>query len=324
VKQGLREIASESASQADWQPHVLVFTKGAERRTRVLRFASWITGGSGLVTAVSLVEGEGTSEQARRRCEEAEAELRAEIDEQGLDIYPLAVGAPDLRVATSTLLQTWGVGPIRSNTILLNWLDSGTGESPANSDLWYGRLLAGAIRLEHNVIALDTDGPAWERLTEIEHDDRRIDVWWFDDESSRLMLLLAHLMTRTDEWEDATIRVLALASAREADRSRNALVKRLGEARIDAIVEVVAEASIEDLVGYSGDAALVYIPLRIEGMRLRDAFGWGIDAVLPRLPIVALVAAAQDVRISEQPEEAPSETASPLPADETHGKSFAG
>jgi amino acid transporter len=302
VKQGLREISLEGPGISDWQPHVLVFTSGLERRGRVLRFASWISGGSGLVTAATLVEGVGTSRETRRRCEEAEAKLREEIAEQGLDIYPLAVGATDLRATTATLMQAWGVGPIRSNTILLNWRTDG-GDSGTASDLWYGRMLAGAVGLKRNVIVLDTDEVAWERLTGLEPEDRRIDVWWFDDESSRLMLLLAHLMTRTEAWDDAPIRVLAPVSATGADRTRNTLTRRLEEARIDAAVEVVTDLSLEIVIARSADAALVYVPLRIEGMRLDDAFGWGISPLLAGLPIVALVAAAEDVRLSEEPEE---------------------
>lgn len=42
------------------------------------------------------------------------------------------------------------------------------------------------------------------------------------------------------------------------------------------------------------------MPLRIEGIRLAHAFGWGIGLVLERLPIVALVAAAQDIRLTEE------------------------
>jgi amino acid transporter len=303
VKARLREIASEPEGQSDWQPHVLVFTHGLERRVRVLRFASWITGGSGLVTAASLVEGEGTSERTRRRCEEVEAELRDEIDEQNLDIYALSVGASDLRAAMATLMQAWGVGPIRSNTVLLNWIAFDEGDMSVTAQLWYGRMVAGAVRLKNHVIVLDTDEPAWVSLAEISPGARRIDVWWFEDESSRLMLLLAHLMTRTEEWEDATIRILAPASAEAAERTRVALEKRLDEIRIDAVIEVVPDPEIEDVIQHSQDAALVYIPLRIEGMRLIDAFGWGIAPVLARLPIVALVAAAQDVQLTEGSDE---------------------
>jgi hypothetical protein len=50
------------------------------------------------------------------------------------------------------------------------------------------------------------------------------------------------------------------------------------------------------------DAALVLMPLRVEGMRLIDAFGLGLDVLLPPLPVVALVAAAQDIRLTDEPE----------------------
>lgn len=228
VKQGLREIASEKPGQSDWQPHVLAFTQGLERRSRVLLFASWITGGSGLVTAASLVEGEGTSEQTQKRCDKVQTELREEIEELGLDIYALAVGATDLREAMTTLVQAWGVGPIRSNTVLMNWVSNEDSESGSSAALWYGRMLAGTVRLKNNVIVLDTHETAWVRLGEIAPADRRIDVWWFDDESSRLTLLLAHLMTRTQSWEDATIRILAAPSPEESiERTRSTLTRIL-------------------------------------------------------------------------------------------------
>ena len=102
VKDGLREIDTEPEGSADWQPHILVFTGGEKRRDRVLRFASWISGGSGMITAVHLLEGEGASETVRKLREEAEADLREEIRERELEVYPLVVGAADLRIGATT------------------------------------------------------------------------------------------------------------------------------------------------------------------------------------------------------------------------------
>jgi hypothetical protein len=202
-------------------------------------------------------------------------------------------------VFTPSILTIFGlILFLRIGFVVGHGADSGT-----TSHLWYGRLLAGAARLKHNVIVLDTDETAWVRLAEIKAGDRRIDVWWFDAESSRMMYLLAHLMTRTEEWEDATVRILVPASEDSAERARGALEKHLDEVRIDAAVEAVTDVSIEAVVEHSRDAALVYIPLRIEGMQLSEAFGWGVAPVLARLPIVALVAAAEDVPLSEESED---------------------
>ena len=207
VKDGLRELADQDESPIDWQPQILVFTDTTERRARALTLASWISGGSGMITAVKLIEGDGGSAAGRARCREAEAELCAGLDEDGLDAYPLVVVAPDLAAASMTLLQAWGVGPIRANTVALNWLESEPGES-ATTSLRYGRLLQRAIRLDQNVVVFDAGETDWVRLEETKPGRRRIDVWWFDDDSSRLALLFAYLMTRSDEWDDAPIVLL--------------------------------------------------------------------------------------------------------------------
>ena len=117
VKDRLRELVVDPESPTDWQPHVLVFTEQKGRRRRLLQAAGWITGGAGMLTAVQLIEGDAASGSVRQACNDAEAALRVELQEQGLDAYPLVVAAPDLRVGASTLLQSWGVGPIQSNTV---------------------------------------------------------------------------------------------------------------------------------------------------------------------------------------------------------------
>jgi len=88
-----------------------------------------------MLTAVQLIEGDAASATVRKACDDAEAALRDELQEQGLDAYPLVVAAPDLRVGATTLLQSWNVGPIQSNTVLLNWYDSQNAESLR----WLGR-----------------------------------------------------------------------------------------------------------------------------------------------------------------------------------------
>ena len=325
VREGLKEISSEPERALDWQPQILLFTHGLERRERVLRFGTWIAGNSGIVTATVLVEGQGPSEESQRLCREAEAELRAEIEEKSLDVYPLAVAAPDLRAGMATLVQSWGAGPLRSNTVLVNWLEA-ISEEGSSAQLWYARMLAGAVRLDQHVVVLDTDGDAWDRLATIKAEARRIDVWWFSAESSRLCLLLAHLMTRTEEWADASVRVLAPADDEsDAERVRSNLTKRLGEFRIDASLEVVVAPTLESLRWHSDDAAMVFLPLRIEGMHLVDPFGFGLAQTLAPLPIVALVAACQDVRLSEEraarepPEPSGDEEASASPESPESG-----
>ena len=308
VKDGLRELAVDPESPTDWQPHVLVFTEQPGRRKRLLRVAGWMTGGAGILTAVQLIEGDAVSESVRKACDDAEAALVDELQEQGLDAYPLVVAAPDLRIGASTLLQSWGVGPVQSNTVLLNWYDSRNAESLPTLSLWYARLLQRAARLGQHVVVLDADDEDWRALEASKADERRIDVWWFGEDSSRLALLFAYLMTRDDHWDEATIRVLEPAPKASAKKSEASLRKRLEELRIDAEVEIVDPQNRPAMFEASTDASFVLIPLRLEGMSTLHPGGGPVDELFDPLPVVAMVAASVDVKLT------PDETVPPADA----------
>ena len=312
VKDGLQELADQEESPIDWHPQILLFTDTPTRRSRVLRLASWIGGGAGLITAVQLIEGDSGSAVVRARRAAAEKRLRAELDADGLDAFPLVVAAPDLAAASMTVLQAWGVGPIRANTVALNWQESHADQSA----LRYGRLLQRAIRLELNIVVFDAGETEWVRLEDTKPGRRRIDVWWFENDSSRLALLFAYLMTRNDEWDDAEIRVLAPAAADVEQKVAAHLASRLEERRIEATIDTVADADVAAVRERSRDAAIVFLPLRVEGMRLLDPFGGPVDTMLGDLPLVALVAAAQDIQLRTEDEDQPTPLADPPPGEQ--------
>ena len=304
VKDGLRELSGEPQSSTDWQPHVLVFTETPERRARLLQAAGWVTGGSGILTAVQLIEGDGSSLTVRQARDEAEVQLRQELQEQGVDAYPLVVAAPNLRFGAGTLLQSWGVGPIRSNTVMLNWYESQSAETLPTLSLWYARLLQRAARLGQHVVVLDAEDDDWRVLDASSPGDRRIDVWWFDGDSSRLALLFAYLMTRSDEWDEATIRVLAPSPPDSAQKTEASLRRRLDELRIDADVRVVEMRESPGMYEASADASFVLLPLRLEGMSTLQPMGGSVDELFDLLPVVAMVAASGDVKLT--PDEEPA------------------
>lgn len=317
VKEGLREIATDPEEPADWQPHILAFTETPERRERVLRVAGWVAGGSGMITAVQLVSGDGASPSVRKACQEAEAALGAELERHGLDAYPLVVAAPDLKVGATTLLQSWGVGPIQSNTVLLNWFDSRAPDQQPNLSLWYARLLQRAARLDQHVVVLDADDEDWRSLGQTSGGNRRIDVWWFENDSSRLALLFAYLMTRHEDWDEATLRLLTSSPANTAQKREANLRNRLDELRIDAEIVVVPVEEGDGMYARSVDASFVLLPLRLEGMSTLHPTGRPVDGLFSTLPVLAMVAASGDVDLKvddDKPEQSPE-----VPAPDSDG-----
>ena len=56
--------------------------------------------------------------------EEAESELLADITRESLPVFPLVMFAENLHSGFHTLIQGFGVGPLRANLIILDWFEN--------------------------------------------------------------------------------------------------------------------------------------------------------------------------------------------------------
>ena len=285
-----------------WRPQLLVFSDSPKRRARLLQFAHWVEGGAGLTTVVRLIESGG--DVLARRQEETER-LAAEIKAQGSTAFPLAVVGRDAAEMVASIVQAAGVGPLRVNTVVANWPDPDAAFYTPLGVTEFGRNVSTAFRLGANLLLLDADAAEWDGLEKTASSDRLIDVWWRDTRTGELMLLLAYLMTRSDDWKGAQIRLLAVPAEGEAPAAREqALVSRLEEIRIAAEVVVVANLEEATIVEHSRASPMVFLPFRVHAGRFYSPFGWEIGKTIAKLRIVALVLAAQDVDLDADPDEA--------------------
>jgi len=301
IRHQLTELARDRGHYRNWRPHILVFTNHSERRVPLFTFSQWIEGQSGLITAVRLVEGD----HLRRKTiqQEAEQELAHDIQKQGFNIFPLVVQTEDIAATIPMLLQSYGIGPLRANTVLVNWYgQSGSGVNNLQA-LKYGQDLRSAFRLGYNLVILHHDETEWETLAASDREKRRIDVWWQADATSRLMLLLAYLMTRHDAWQKAEIRVLTAGSGKRLTKVKEELTQTLEAVRIDAQAHIVEDLAPETIIAQSSKSSFVFAPFKIKGFRLSDASGYSLNRVLPQLPPTALVMAAENIDLDAEPEE---------------------
>ncbi len=301
IRDDLFAMASGTAHERDWRPQILAFTSSNERREHVLRFASWIEGGSGLTTAVEIVTGE--KDAVEREKKERRAVLEKDLAAMGVSAFPLVVGADDVRTGLEQLLQCYGIGPMKANIVLLNWLDQLPDEADPSHERLYGRHLRESLRLGRNVVVLDSEKDEWNELIARPVAERRIDVWWWEGATSHLNLLLAYLMTRTADWRDAKIRVLAPRRKKSEEKAKEQLDATLERVRIEAESIIVDEANLDRMVEYSADAGIVFVPFTLRGNQPVDPFGERLEEMLTRLPVVALSIAAEDIPLIAEPDE---------------------
>lgn len=313
MREHLLAIPGEQEHPRDWRPQLLAFSDDPPRRKYLLRFASWIEGGSGLTTVVRILVGQGKKAYEQRA--KAEADFRAEIAELGLKFFVKVVVAPDFRTGAQTLFQSFGIGPIHANTILLNGPEQLLETKDPQGQRQYGRYLSEAFLLGSNIVIFNSQEERWSLVEELPSQDRRIDVWWLGNATSRLMLLFAYLMTRNDEWSEARIRVLAPAEKRGTKRDLENLRLILEDVRINAEPEILVKPSLDTVVEQSTKAAFVFLPLHVHRNRLVSPLGASLEELLSRLPLAAFVIAAEDIDLEAEPEEGkPGEIAAALDA----------
>jgi len=302
IRQHLLSMFGEPEHPRDWRPQILAFSDHADERRELLKLAGWLDGGTGLTSVVHVVEGHPA--EARHRLPALRDELRREIVSGGFSAFPLALAAPDLRTALSMLLQTYGIGPLRANIALLGWPVANPDEvdSVQGARREYGRYLREALRANCNTLALKARAEDWQRLEKLEGSQKRIDVWWQDDATSRLQLLLAYLMTRTVDWEAAEIRVLAIRK-KITEGYRERLEAALADSRIEASPEIMESPTDEEIVARCVNSAMVFLPFALKGTCPVSRIGKNIETILEGLGVTVLVEAVEDIDLSAEPDE---------------------
>ena len=302
IRQNLLAAAAEPEHPRYWRPQILLFSDDGYRRQRLLTFASWVQGESGFTTVVRILEGRGLKMLKAR--DEARTELQKSIQQNGIDAFTLVISAPDLSQSIQTLVQASGIGPVRANTILMNWIEHQPRPASRYLEVLFSRNLQMVHRLGCNIILLAAEADKWEKLTKAdEGEERRIDVWWWADATSRFMLLLAYLLTRSRPWQETKIRVIASSNESSMEKAKESLQKTIDEVRIDAEAHIVAALDADTLVEESTDAALAFIPFQIRQHRPLDPFGGILEETIFTLPACALVMAAEDIDLDAEPEQ---------------------
>lgn len=301
VRNNLLAAQVDPEHPRDWRPCILAAGLSPETRKPLLTLGSWLEGGSGFTAAVSILEGKGP--RMATAWAAAKQAMEEELHILNLTAFPLVITAVSPDSGLQAAIQSFGVGPVHANTVLLNL------HEPAQQDRGEKQMLLPlartAFRFRCNTVVLDITPDGWEALDTVRPEQRRIDVWWYNDNTSRLMLLFAYLMSRSRAWEDCLIRVLAMDYDADIPEAREALQGILDDIRISADPVIVPHPDDDDLVTLSTDASLVFLPFSLKDNRISGPGGRPYQNLAGRLNRVALVMAAGDIDLEAAPEEGP-------------------
>lgn len=297
IRKHLQGLADDPEHPRDWRPHILALSNHEERRGQLLQMADWLAGESGFTTAVKIIEGSGGP--MMRDQKEAEQALRNHLRQLGGVAFAKVVCAPDPLSALSTLVQSYGIGPLRPNTVMLNWYSPETEHNTHRLERM-NRVLRGAHHLGCNLIITNVHDALLEMVDE--NRQRRIDVWWQGEATGRLALLLAYLMKRTQLWQDAVITILSVDERYRTDQGRRELAAEIDKARIDAVLEIPDQADQQGVIERSAQSDMVFLPFRFKNDQIISLFDRPAFELLRWMTATALIQAAEDIDLDAAPE----------------------
>ena len=301
VRENLLAAAEDPSHPRYWRPIILAMTNDRDRLPRLLTFAGWIEGGSGLTGVVRFVEEDGA--YLKKLAETAKKELTDDVRRHGFQALPIVIGAPDILEAIPVAIQAYGIGPLKANTLVINWFGQLGVGIPGIGATHYVDAIRSAYRHGLNLLILKSDEEQWGRIQDADPENRRIDIWWQGDAGSRMILLLAHLMQRDAIWSEATLRVISEAGDSNQDTAESALLAELENMRIESKVTIVPHMDSDTISSESADAAFVFLPFRILNNRLKCHTGETLERVFPSLPATALFMVAEKIDLDAEPEE---------------------
>ena len=181
---------------------------------------------------------------------------------------------------------------------MLNWFEKAGVPIPCVNRYQYLQHLKTMFRFGLNIVAVRMDTETWTNLQQTPAEDLRIDVWWQNDASSRLLLLFAYLMTRKTPWSQAVLRVLVPGSKFNLEQEKERAKKMLDEVRIEAEPFIVDSFDPEKVAEHSIGSSLVFLPFSFKAGPLPGAFGSATH-----MPASVMAIAAEDIDLDAEPEE---------------------
>jgi solute carrier family 12 sodium/potassium/chloride transporter 2 len=218
----------------NWRPQFLVLSGAPTKRWPLIQLAQALTHSRGLIT-VSSVLPVGSRDVARQAV--LEKRIRDYLQRRGVQALVRLVTAPDPFDGAERLVETYGLGSIVPNTILL-----GDSQELSHRDR-YCQMIANLHQAQRNVIVLrGNPNLPYDPWKESKNRSCRIDVWWSGGMhgNGSLMLILAYLLHSNPQWQKGEIYLKLMVTDESAvTEAQNNLDKLVEDLRIGAVSEII-------------------------------------------------------------------------------------
>ncbi|MEF8983705.1 MAG: amino acid permease [Bacteroidales bacterium] len=223
ARKALLRLERESYHPKNWRPSILTLSGIAGSRMHLVRYASLLSAGRGIVSLAQVITGDLENLNSRRM--EAEKLMRNFIREKKLPAFPVVIVDESFSEGLKALLQTHGIGGIRPNTLLLGW------SNDPEKNRTFSTILSLAKKMEYSCLILHSHHKeeTWNPPS------GAINIWWTDANNGPMMLLLGYLLKSNRAWRDCPLRILRpVAPKADVENVKREMEEMLTKGRIEA------------------------------------------------------------------------------------------
>ncbi|MBN2594435.1 MAG: hypothetical protein JXA81_13085 [Sedimentisphaerales bacterium] len=279
VVRALQKLRMMTPHSKNWRPTFLVMAGNTQTHIPLIKYAAWMEGGRGLVTAAQVISGDFETYAARVK------NLREAMDtflrNNALAVFPEVIFAEDMDEGIRTLAQAHSIGPLKPNTVLFGWPRSAERAEVMFRNVWSIAAMGKSV-----VIVAEKGLPSEHRQRQ------RIDIWWRGRQNGSLMATLAHLLSQNWEWRNSHIRILrVIGDAAGRDSSRQAVRKLVEATRISAVPRVIVSTEpFNDVFrSHSAKADVIFLGIQPSENETSTELYSRISDLLADMPTTILV-----------------------------------
>ncbi|MEL6786244.1 MAG: Na-K-Cl cotransporter, partial [Cyanobacteria bacterium J06607_15] len=287
ISKGIFQI-EEQEDPKNWRPHILVLSGAPRKRWSLIELADGFSHNRSLMTVSSVLPSGSRDLKQQLNLEKT---IRDYLQKRGVRALVRVVTAEDPFDGAVKLVETYGLGPLVPNTIVM-----GDSEQP-ESRTGFCNAIAEIHESKRNLVIFHENQQQGFGFR------RKIDVWWGGMQSNgSLMLLLAYLLRTDINWRNAKIYLKLVvpnqAAAAAAKDNLNSFSKSL---RIDVIPKVIVadgRSFDEILQQSSGNSDLVFLGMAAPSEGFTDYYE-KLQHKVANLPSTIFVLAAPDFAFGE-------------------------
>ncbi len=273
----------------NWRPHLLVLSGAPMKRWHLLELATSITHNRGILNVATVLATESVSLERKQALELG---IRDFLSKRGIQALVRVVSAKDPFAGSEVLVETYGLGTLVPNTVLL-----GDNQDPDHRAR-YCRMVERFYFARKNVIIVRDDEKLGYR------NRRVIDIWWGGLQGNgALMLILAYLLQSSIRWQNARVRLKMVVPTEEAAReARTNLAIMAERTRTGAEPHVLVsngKTFFEILEESSSDADLVLMGIARPEPGSFESYYAQLRDRTDTLPSTVFVLAAEEIAFRE-------------------------